>query len=63
MQAADKGDDYDMALNILARGSDSILFSGRRTYRRSLVKRCPRNVVKRHIHTICLMVYDLYYSE
>lgn len=62
MQAADKGDDYDMALNILARGSDSILFSGRRTYRRSLVKRCPRNVVKRHIHTICLMVYDLYYS-
>lgn len=62
MQAADKGDDYDMALNILAGGSDSILFSGRRTYRRSLVKRCPRNVVKRHIHTICLMVYDLYYS-
>ena len=48
--------------HILAGGSDSILFSGRRTYRRSLVKRCPRNVVKRHIHTICLMVYDLYYS-
>lgn len=62
MRFASMAKDYELSLDILNKGVDSILLAGPRMYPADLLDQIPDEIIKKHMKTVLLMVYDLHFS-
>lgn len=62
MRFAGMAKDYELSLAILNKGVDSILLAGPRMYPADLLDQIPDQIIKKHMKTVLLMVYDLHFS-
>lgn len=63
MKFASQARDYTLCLNILEKGTDTILLASTRIYPTSLLDHVPTALMKEHVRTSFLMIYDLYFSN
>lgn len=63
MRFASLAKNYELSLIILDKGTDSILLAGPRIYPADLLDHIPHDLMKKHMKTVLLMAYDLYFSE
>lgn len=63
MRFASLAKNYELSLIILDKGADSILLAGPRIYPADLLDHIPHDLMKKHMKTVLLMAYDLYFSE
>lgn len=63
MRFASLAKNYELSLAILDKGADTILLAGPRMYPADLLDHIPDHIMKKHLKTVILMLYDLYFSD
>ena len=63
MRFASLTKNYELSLAILDKGTDTILLAGPRMYPADLLDHIPDEIMKKHLKTVILMLYDLYFSD
>lgn len=63
MRFASLAKNYELSLAILDKGTDTILLAGPRMYPADLLDHIPDEIMKKHLKTVILMLYDLYFSD